>query len=409
MTSYHKFTLSFFTNFANGIHAVIFSDINFISFPKSLNACGHQFCNSCWRTHLKTLIGHGNTELQCPGYECSTTIDHVTLMSLVPSLYGRHVAKRLDTFLEMDPEWKWCPADQCKLVVKATSSQNISGRHLTSLDAVQPVPVVCVCGTMWCFKCQEDAHWPATCDEARIFRQRNEGYAKMIINSQSTSLITSVNVKNCPFCHYPIEKGPGCNHMVCGLCSKEFCWWCLQKWSWDHVCQAKHQVTKREVDLPVDTKHLQSYEYLAVTSRIARSGALINKVNKKLDRLEQSVKIYGTLSPKVKESKLWGGCARRQMDHFTENNRIQDLREVISFKFQALLALEGLAIVLSFTRDSPNKRLVWEFHRLFFIVERLSETLQDLNTCVHQGTLDKLKHFVACGKECLFVIDRKRK
>ena len=197
--------------------------------------------------------------------------------------------------------------------------------------------------------------------------------------------------------------------MVCGLCSKEFCWWCLQKWSWDHVCQAKHQVTKREVDLPVDTKHLQSYEYFAVTSRIARSGALIKKVNKKLDRLEQSIKIYGTLSAKVKESKPWGGCARRQMDHFTKNNRIQDLREVISFKFQALLALEGLAIVLSFTRESPNKRLVWEFHRLFFIVERLSETLQDLNTCVHQGTLDKLKHFVACGKECLFVINRKRK
>ena len=391
------------------ICAVILSDINLIPCHTSLNACGHQFCNSCWRAHLKTLIGRGNTELQCPGHECSSTVDDVTLMSLVPSLYGRHLAKRLDTFLEMDPEWKWCPADQCKLVIKATSSQGTSGSHLTSLDAVQPVPVVCACGTLWCFKCQEDAHWPATCDEARIFRQRNEGYAKMIINSQSTSLVTSVNVKNCPFCRYPIEKGPGCNHMVCGLCSEEFCWWCLQKWDCVHVCEAKHQVMKREVELPVDTKHLKSYEYLAVTSRIARSAALINKVNKKLDRLEQSIKIYGTLSFKVKEYRPWVGRAKRQMNHFTENNRVQDLREVFSFKFQALLALEGLAIVLSFMRDSPNKRLAWEFDRLLFIVERLSETLQDLNTCVNQGTLEKLKHFVACGKECLFVIDRRRK
>ena len=390
---------------------VIFSDINFIPCYTSLTACGHQFCNSCWRAHLKTLIGHGSTELQCPGHECSTTVDHVTLISLVPSLYGRHLAKRLDAFLEMDPKWKWCPADQCQLVVKASSSQCTSERLLSSLDAVQPVPVVCVCGTMWCFKCQEDAHWPATCDEARIFRQRNKGYAKMIINSQSTSLITSVNVKNCPFCHYPIEKGPGCNHMICGLCSQEFCWWCLQKMNhWElHVCQANKQVKKREVELPVDTKHLKSYEHYAVTSRIARSTALINKVNKKLDRLEQSIKIYGTLSPKVKEYKLRSGCAKRRMNYFTENSRVEDLREVFSFKFQALLALEGLAIVLSFMKDCPNKRLVREFERLFFIVERLSETLQDLNTCVHQRTLQKLKHFVACGKECLFVIDRKRK
>ena len=379
----------------------MFSDSNFTSCHTSLTSCGHKFCNSCWRTHLRTQIEQGQTDLRCPGYKCNSAVDDVTLMSLVPSLYGRYLTKRLDTFLEVDSEWKWCPADQCNLVVKATTPQ---GSSVARDSSALPVPVACVCGTMWCFKCQEDAHWPATCEEARVFRQKNAGYAKVVDNSQSVSLITSVDVKNCPFCHYPIEKGLGCNHMQCGLCNEEFCWWCLQKWAYDHVC--KEKVMQRQVELPVNTKHLRSYEHFAVTSRIARSTTVINKVNKKLDKLEKSLQIYRTLLPKMKEDKPWKSCAERRLKNLAEDNTSQDLREAFSFKFQALLALEGLAIVLSFMKDSSNKRLAREFERLFFIMERLNEILQDLDTCICQETLVRLKHFVACGKECLFVIYR---
>ena len=148
---------------------------------------------------MRTQIEQGHTVLRCPGYECSSTVDDVTLMSLVPSLYGRHLSKRLDTFLEMDSEWKWCPADQCKLIVKATATQVTSEACDAANNAsVQLVPVVCVCGTMWCFKCQEDAHWPATCQEAQIFRQKNASYARMVTTKKKRELITSVQVKHCP-------------------------------------------------------------------------------------------------------------------------------------------------------------------------------------------------------------------
>ncbi|KAL9954849.1 hypothetical protein ACROYT_G042432 [Oculina patagonica] len=381
-----------------------YNDSSLTSCHTSLTSCGHKFCKSCWRAHLKTQIEHGHTDLQCPGYECNSAVDDVTLMSLVPSLYGRHLTKRLETSLEMDPEWKWCPADKCNLVVKATRPQDSSVAHKSS---VPPFPVVCVCGTMWCFKCQEDAHWPATCEKALVFRQKNERYAKMVENSQNVALIMSVDVKNCPFCHYPIEKGPGCNHMHCGLCNQEFCWWCLQKWDYDHVC--KEKVMQRQVELPVNTKHLRSYEHFAVTSRMARSTTQINKVNKDLDKLENTLQIYRTFLPKLKQDKPWRSCAERRLNSLAENITAQILQEAFSFKFQALLALEGLAIVLSFMKDSPNKRLAWEFERLFFITERLNEILQDLNTCVHQETVERLKHFIACGKECLFVIYRNTK
>ena len=358
---------------------------------------------------MKTQIDLGQTKLRCPGHECSTTVDDVTLMSLVPSLYARHLTKRLDTILEMSPKWKWCPKDRCKLVVKATMPQD----HSEVCDAehngsVQPVPVACVCGTMWCFKCQEDAHWPATCEEARVFRKKNEGYAKMVENSQNDTLITSVDVKNCPFCKYPIQKGPGCNHMQCGLCNEEFCWYCLQKWSYDHVCDGK--VMQRQVDLPVNTKHLRSYEHYAVTCHFARSPVQVQRISKKLENLEKGQQFYGTIwSPRVNISKPRCSSAKRLLNYLCESHTTQDLREVFGFKFQALLALEGLAIVLSFTRDSPNKRLALEFERLLFIEERLNDLFQDFEKCFRQETLERMKHFVACGKNCLFVVDRNTK
>jgi len=374
----------------------------------SLNTCGHKFCDDCWRAHLKTQIQLGHTDLRCPGHECAAAVDDVTLMSLLPSLYGRHLTKRLNTFLELNPEWKWCPTDQCRLVVKATTPQDPS--VVSHVGIVQPVPVVCACGSMWCFKCQEDAHWPATCQEARSFREKTKGYAKMVENSRSTSLITSVKVKNCPFCHYPIEKGPGCNHMHCGLCNEEFCWYCLEKWLWDppHICN-KEKVGQREVELPASTKHLRSYEHFAVTSRMARSTNTIRTICKKLDKLDKGLQVYCTLSSEVREEDGCSGHTKKHLNRLCDNNSIHDLREVVSFKFQALLAMEGLAIVLSFTKDSPSKGLVMVFERMVFIVERMDDLLKDFNKCCSKETLERLKYLVKCGKRCLFIVSNIKK
>ena len=185
-----------------------------------LISCGHKFCDDCWRGHVKTQLQQGHTDISCPGYKCTVAVDDVTLMSLLPTWYGKFVTKKLDKILEIHPEWKWCPEDRCTLFVKATTPQSTTDLCDEHVGPPQPVPVVCVCGSMWCFKCQEDAHWPATCEEAKTFRENTKGYAKMVARSQTSPLITSVQIKNCPFCHYPIQKGPGCNHMMCGLCSK---------------------------------------------------------------------------------------------------------------------------------------------------------------------------------------------
>lgn len=40
--------------------------------------------------------------------------------------------------------------------------------------------------------------------------------------------------KNCPYCHVPIEKSSGCNHMTCTRCRHEWCWVCQQRWNPSH-------------------------------------------------------------------------------------------------------------------------------------------------------------------------------
>jgi hypothetical protein len=36
------------------------------------------------------------------------------------------------------------------------------------------------------------------------------------------------DVKKCPGCHAPIERGAGCNHMTCSRCHTHTCWQCLK-------------------------------------------------------------------------------------------------------------------------------------------------------------------------------------
>lgn len=92
-----------------------------------------------------------------------------------------------------------------------------------------------------------------------------------------------------------------------------------------------------------------------------------------------------------------------------ENNAFHLLKKAFNFKFQAHLALEGLAIRLSFSNGAGcSKKLALEFSRLLFIVERMENILQDINCClVRRESLSKLGHFIKFGKKCILSIGRR--
>ena len=238
---------------------------------------------------------------------------------------------------------------------------------------------------LWCFKCQEDAHWPATCQEAHIFRQKNVCYARMVTTKKRRALITIVQVKHCPSCYHPVEKGLGCNHMTCILCHYEFCWVCLQRFSHSHECRIVHL---RKIHLLTKVVNEISYEHVAVTSRVARASNLICKIHRKLDKIEQGLDIYAKSFP-LKPDIRRASYIEKRLIFLSENKVANHLKEVFNFKFQAHLVL-GVAIRLSFSSGTPYpKQLAMEFSRLLFIVERMDEILKDLNRCLVK-------------KECLF-------
>ena len=86
--------------------------------------------------------------------------------------------------------------------------------------------VECVCGNFFCFGCQKEPHFPATCPDVLKWEQtlnKEEG---------SVNWITQNTVK-CPCCAASVQKYIGCSYVKC-VCGTEFCYDCCQKWDEMH-------------------------------------------------------------------------------------------------------------------------------------------------------------------------------
>ncbi|MES9881781.1 MAG: IBR domain-containing protein [Sedimenticola sp.] len=186
----------------------------------ALMACGHWFCDICWREHLTTSINAGAIKLLCPEYDCSRTVDRGTLLSLVNiEKVIKHVKCCHDTLVEQQDVMKWCPAPSCGRVVEVNS--------------VDVMNAQCACKNKFCFKCLKNTHWPAPCDVM-------PKYAKKLYHSQATAILPedfnnyfTVNGKNCPHCKRFVEKNGGCSYMSC-MCGNSFCWGCGRPYTLDH-------------------------------------------------------------------------------------------------------------------------------------------------------------------------------
>ena len=101
-------------------------------------------------------------------------------MSMVPSkLFSRYHANQTNSALMLRSELHWCPSPVC-------------GRLLRLSHTKRVVSVNCDCGTFWCSGCKEEAHWPATCQQAKIYRQK----AKDLFSKHLETFFLSIYV-NC--------------------------------------------------------------------------------------------------------------------------------------------------------------------------------------------------------------------
>ncbi len=116
------------------------------------------------------------------------------------------------SFTDDNKNVRWCPFQGCDYCVEY-KEYGISD-------------VQCKCGNSFCFKCSQESHRPCSCDITNSWKTKNSN------ESENITWIMA-NTKACPKCKRAIEKNQGCNHMICKLCTHEFCWLCLGDWK-DH-------------------------------------------------------------------------------------------------------------------------------------------------------------------------------
>jgi len=220
-------------------------------------SCSHLFCKDCWEQYLTMKIKEGQAvSLQCPQYKCQMIVDDRAVKELVSEeTYARYVRFLLQSFVDDNDRAKWCPGRGCTNAVTADMIQ----RGQT---------VVCTCGTRFCFRCHEDAHLPATCEQIKTWKIKCQ-------DESETLHWISANTNTCPKCNTSIEKNGGCNHMICRQCTYEFCWVCLREWKGhsDYYSCSKIKKEERKVKKKKKKKK-KSSKQKAADERIANRKAL---------------------------------------------------------------------------------------------------------------------------------------
>ncbi|EYB83262.1 hypothetical protein Y032_0339g2964 [Ancylostoma ceylanicum] len=168
-------------------------------------------------------IMENRVEVSCP--ECAAHLHPSDIRSLVggrTALIEKYEQFSLRRYLMTEADARWCPAPDCGYAVIASSCAACPQLKCERAS----------CGTLFCYHCKGVWHPSQTCDEAR--RQRGAPTFRTSRRITSSSLDIQLkpgDIKACPRCHtYIVKMDDGsCNHMVCAMCSVEFCWLCLKE------------------------------------------------------------------------------------------------------------------------------------------------------------------------------------
>ncbi|XP_058181591.1 probable E3 ubiquitin-protein ligase ARI8 [Rhododendron vialii] len=224
-------------------------------------ACGHPFCDECWRAYMSTSIngGPGCLMLRCPEPSCGAAIGQDMIDRLVSEEdKERYAHYLLRSYIEDNPKTKWCPGPGCEYAVEfVVGSENYD--------------VFCPCSYGFCWNCTEEAHRPVDCGTVAKWVTKNNA------ESENTNWILAYT-KPCPKCKRPIEKNHGCMHMTCRApCRFEFCWLCLGAYSGHGQCNqykaTDEAARKREMAKMSIQRYTHYYERWA-TNESSRQKAL---------------------------------------------------------------------------------------------------------------------------------------
>ncbi|VDM75548.1 unnamed protein product [Strongylus vulgaris] len=204
------------------------------NFPR-LICCQHRSCRLCLMQYVEMEIMENRVEVSCP--ECAAHLHPLDIKSLAggrTDLIEKYEQFSVRRYLMTEPDARWCPAPDCgrKRASLAASFACSSSTHFwkSAYQQFERLSYTLFISS-WC-NCDGVWHPSQTCDEAR--RQRGAPTLRTARRITSSSLDIQLkpgDIKACPRCHtYIVKMDDGsCNHMVCAMCSVEFCWLCLKE------------------------------------------------------------------------------------------------------------------------------------------------------------------------------------
>jgi len=190
---------------------ICFTDLK-IEEMYTLDECNHRYCFECLKGFFISKINDGHTRnIHCPQTNCKHIIGYAEIKHCVDKhAFDKYEKFLLQATLKDDPNARWCPKPGCGTAMLINPR---GGSMLICPNAT--------CKFTFCFKCMEEWHSDATCEQYKQWKiENNETESRFATWAAS-------HTQNCPKCSAKIEKNGGCNHMTCVQCNHDFCWLCL--------------------------------------------------------------------------------------------------------------------------------------------------------------------------------------
>ncbi|XP_046574025.1 uncharacterized protein LOC124282097 [Haliotis rubra] len=345
----------------------------------ALTECGHWFCHTCWKGHVKASLESGSVHTTCPEFGCKSRLDVGTLASLMSMSQMKLYMSRLDDMEISTSESKsWCPRPGCSRIVSLLEGGADTGC------------AQCGCGATFCVQCRGHPHWPAECSNmARYVTDlKHFGDDKML----SWSPGPQVKGKRCPKCKHFIQKNGGCPNMVC-TCGFSFCWQCFQPWD-DHNnsgCYSKKDdedsKLMREAYFESISEHPESRSrayMLALSSRQKQGVSRRHDMTHHVTKMKRKLKglVFKHQRSQSEPSRNQPGRKSRdlvELHQILENTDLRGELHLLDWALNLILevhhVVEYTAVLFDQTSCSP--RLYQMVSSLRFLVSRMEQVFQD--------------------------------
>ena len=366
----------------------------YLEYGTVLKSCSHWFCDDCLREHIYTQIDNNATTLQCPQHRCKHRIDGATTLSLVGvSEVLKHARLYHDHQVLMQASRRWCPDEKCGRAIKV-NTESVSFAH-------------CVCGKKFCMQCMGDAHWPATCEAVKRYRDKLKRTGDGALVPEENVTTITVNGKNCPVCARFVEKHGGCQNMQC-LCGTEFCWGCGQPWNLrfhDKSCLTngygddygiKNHIIKPE---RLEDKTRESWYKMAVIHRLKQHPNSVLQLQVGLQSITRKLRNY-IVRAKKKGVNVILGYGMDNKRYKTEVDKVNDwIRYIVDIYVEVNEVAENTSLFLGYTQllNQVKQRVLYILNRLVFCGNTI------YNLIINSSALTTPAVFLSQMKEALLL------